>query len=284
MTRFSRAAALTSLSMMTLGFALAVWRPLPTFPVDSLRFWGDDGVVALSLVVLALAGLAAWRDWLPLLAVCVAVPAGAFLGAAVTCLVLFPSSRVVPGPLLLGAGLWLLTSRRFVLTTPLALVGLVLGAAGGALHFAARRTPVAATHPAGVTLPPAAETRERVDFPCGTATLSVSPLLTFESATVDGFWAGVSTRDPLESPPLLEGLARRASLRHTDTTLDAATEVPREVRSHLNTFTTLVLRDVARPRLRFDALHATFDVLPFDYPKGRAAQFAYSPLRNLKIA
>jgi hypothetical protein len=94
----------------------------------------------------------------------------------------------------------------------------------------------------------------------------------------------VSPRDPLEEPLLLEGPGRRAALVHTDTTLDAVTEVPREVRSHLNTFTTLLLRDAVKPRVRFDALAATFDVLPFDYLRGRPAQFAYLTGRTLVVA
>ncbi len=284
MTRFSRFAALTSLGMVTLAFAVAVWRPLATFPVDSLRFWADDGVVALSVALLGLATVGAWRGSLPLLAVCVAAPAGAFVGAAGVCFVCFTASPSVPGLLLLAAGLWLLGSRRFVFQTPVAVVGLTLGALGGALHLGARRPPVAATHPAGGTVPASADTSLRLDFPCGPATLSIAPALTFESATIDGFWAGLSRPDPLTEAPRLDGPAQRAAISHGATTVDAVTEVPREVRSHLNTFTNLVLHDVARPRLRFEALQATFDLLPYDYPRGRPAQFAYVTGRTLVVA
>ncbi len=283
MTRFSRFAAVASLAMVTAAFASSVWRPVETFGVGSLRFWADDGVALALVLVSGVALLGAWRRSTVLLACCVAVPAGGLLGAALASAVLFPTSRL-QGPLVLGGGLWLLTSRRFVLATPLALVGVASGLGLGALHFISRRPPEPKTRPTGIQLEAEVDHLDRLEFPCGTASLEVQPLLAFQSTSRDGLWPGASPPDELQGEPPLEGDARRASLRHTERSVEATTLVPHAVATHVSRYAELLLVGAAQPRLRFDALGRTFDFLPYDFPQGLPAHFAFVRGKELVVA
>jgi hypothetical protein len=117
-----------------------------------------------------------------------------------------------------------------------------------------------------------------VRVPCGAATLVIWPLLTFTYSSRDGFWPGVAPTG-FEGTPGREGRGRRASLfletLDSGVRLEAATELPLPVHSHLNHFTELVLEGVKAPTLRFPAAGPeAYEALPFDYPLGAPVRFA----------
>jgi hypothetical protein len=183
----------------------------------------------------------------------------------------------------LVAGLWLLSSARLIFASPVALIGLVAGALGGGLHLAARRPLPAATTPSALPLPAGDELQGSLVLSCGHASLRVNPLLAMQATSADGFWPGLSARDSLEGEPALQGAERRAFLHHTTQSVDALTVLPHEVTSHLNRFTDLRLVGAQHPRLQFEGT-APLDFLPFDYPQGRVAYFAYVTAHELVVA
>ncbi|MEW5743662.1 MAG: hypothetical protein AB1938_32420 [Myxococcota bacterium] len=110
-----------------------------------------------------------------------------------------------------------------------------------------------------------------VTTPCGPAHLEISATLTFQDSSRDGFW-------PLFSRPEPQHGRRALASRPFDggVEVEALTELPRAVYSHLNTFAEVRVRGLRTPALRFSA---TGDIVVpstvFDYPKGRPAHFAF---------
>jgi hypothetical protein len=130
-------------------------------------------------------------------------------------------------------------------------------------------------------------------------TLDVHPLLRFLSCSPDGCWVVLNRPDDRAGPePRLRGVREPgqgtrffdyefsglgpAVLRvaqesdSKEISIDAATTLKRPVFSHLNSFCDLEVRGHRRLFLGFSPCpEARIEVLPFDYPVGRPARFAY---------
>jgi hypothetical protein len=274
-----------ALAAVAFGMTWALRRPWGTFSLNSLHFWADEALAPAMWVVVALAAGCARTGRTGWLAALVAVPPGGFIGAALFGTSRFSTTtRSLWGALFLVAALWLLASARLLLSSRLTVLGLLLGMAGGALHLAARVPPPAQTHGSGEPLPEPADLKGVLNLPCGRATLVVHPLLELEATSRDGFWPGLSTTDPLEGAPGLSGPERRAFLTHGPDWLEALTVLPREVASHLNRFTDLRITGASHLRIAFEGQPAPLDFLPFDYPRGRVAWFAYVSGSQLVVA
>ncbi len=284
--------------MVSLGFLAAaatgaMWRSPGVFPVSSAAFWSSTGLVGATWLLVGVAALAALLPRPALLLAAWWAPAGVLLGLSIAGRVFFPATtpRLWAGGALLGI-LWALTAvRTFRARSPggraLAVVGLLLGVPWGVTWATARRPGLPGTRPALATLPAPAVQEPvpgvtlhgaHVQLPCGAATLELHPLLTFLDSSRDGFWPGVAPT-AFEGTPALEGPRRRASLHvsavDAGVLLEAATELPVPVHSHLNRFTALWLDGVAQPGVRFAAMGPeVFSLEPFDYPRGRPARFA----------
>lgn len=263
----------------------ALWRPFGTFSLNSLHFWADQAIVMAMWGAVGLAFLAARTHRTGWLAALSALAPGGFLGAGAVGSWLFPSTMPrLFGALFLVAAVWLLVSARLVLASRAAVFGLLIGGTGGALHLVARRPPLAATKPSLLPLPPQDQVEGSAVLECGSASLNLKPLLAMQATSQDGFWPGLSAKDPLEGEPRLEGSERRASLQVSKDTVDAFTLLPHEVASHLNRFTDLRVVGTQQPRIQFEGTATQFDFLPFDYPTGRVAYFAFVTPRELVVA
>lgn len=279
-----RFAPVVALASVAAGMWWALWRPLGTFSLSSVHAWADQLLVVAMWVAVALAFFAARGRHQRALAALSALAPGGFIGAAVVGSWFFRTTTPsLFGSLFLVAALWLLTSARLIFSSRAALVGLAIGALGGGLHLAARRPPPAATTPSTLALAAPDEVQSWLVLPCGRASLHLNPLLAMQATSADGFWPGLSAKDSLEGEPPLQGAERRASLSHTSQTVDAMTVLPHEVTSHLNRFTDLRFTGAQHPRIQFEGT-APLDFLPFDYPKGRVAYFAYVTARELVVA
>lgn len=281
MHRFAPALAL---SLVALAASVTLWRPVGA--LEPRSFVADQALVAFTWVATLLAIGGGLRRRPGPVALAAAFIGGGFIGAALVGGWRFTATPpAMWGALLLTSALWLLTFARVLGRSRLTGVGLALGALTGAAHLAARQPPPARTHPLAAALPTSASQPDRVvTFSCGSATLEVHALLAFSRTSRDGFWPGVSAADELEGEPPLEGPAQRAHLQRSPTWLTAFVALPHPVASHLNRYTDVRLLGARAPRLRFDDLGQTFDFLPFDYPRGRPAQFAFVRGRTLTVA
>lgn len=286
MTRWFTAAGLV---LLAVGASAALWRAPGTFPLATWAWWASTGLVLGTWLLVVVAVLAAWLERPALRLGAWLVPAGLLCGVALSGRLLFPATtpRFRAGVLLLGVA-WAASSVRSFQALDargraLALGGLLLGAPWGVGWSLARRPAPPGTRPSLAVLPPPGPSPtpgsgERLRVPCGPAMLLVSPLLVFMDSSRDGFWPGVAPT-ALEGAPPLEGARRRAALAveplDGGARIEAATEVPAAVHSHLNRYTDVELEGVARPVLRFPAVGpGTFEVRPFDYPRGRPVRFA----------
>ncbi len=264
-----------------------LWRPLGTFPVITLAFWASSGFVLLAWLSAALGLLAASRRDSALLVACTLLPAFALQALGLTGRFVFPDTfrAVWLGPAVLGV-LWsvaalpllgTLASRRHAV---LALcVSALVGAPFGVIQVLARRprTP-AGTRPLNLAAPESSKATpppQRLRFDCAGRRVDVLPFLSFESTSRDGFWPRAGPPDILEGPPEATLCALQVEAQDGGLTLEASTELPHAVHSHLNRFLELQLRGFDAPTLAFDALGPTpFPLKPFDYPHGRPAHFA----------
>lgn len=307
------------LGFIAAGTSAVAWRAPGVFPLSDPLWWSSTGLVLGAWLVVALAGLAAWRRWPAVLAAALLVPGGALVAIGVAGRLTFPWSLRVAWaiPFLLGV-MWTLGLLRAVrrLDAPArgwAWSGLVPGVLVGASLVQSRVPPPPATHPRFATwaeaqravqadaalsidalpLPPhhpgepvslVAPTPDedgRLKLPCGTAALELSARLTFQSTSRDGFWPGLSTPERLGGAQALS-VSQREGAWH----LDARTEVPRAVHAHLNTFAEVRLTGLSRPAVQLSPTGAArYELLPFDYPRGRPARFAWlGPTSDFVVA
>lgn len=285
--RFASWMSVTSLTLCAVGAQLTLWRRPSVFPLEHPLFWATTGTVLFVwlFVAIATAGAISAR---PALTFFIAQAPGVMLmaGGLAGRLSFSRTDGAFFGvPFAVGV-LWLVTTfrsykalprdRRFVL---LALS--VLFAPLGIVQIRARVPSTPGTAPALTVLPPAVNDSERLSTACGHGHLELSPLLTFQDASDDGFWPMERTptvERAIERPRLQEPQRRAAlTLEATDAgalLLDAATLVPKPTASHLNRFTDFTVTGLTNPFVRFGVTGATtFPALAFDYPKGRPAQF-----------
>lgn len=212
-----------------------------------------------------------------------------------------------------GLALVGIQTRRNVLYWPELVVALLIGASVGVLVALAQRAPAATTHPGftHVLEGPPSWTKEpdaaanaanvgvaefdaasaTLDVRCGDSVVAVRPLLTFDSRSPDRTWTSLA-------PPSSHGSHRRLDrawrtsaatyAKYSDDghstllvtqaddgfVVDAQSDVPTDIYSHLNSFTSLQFAGTGA-QLAFSATGDTwFDIVPADYPTGRPARMA----------
>jgi hypothetical protein len=285
--RFASWMSVTSLTLCALGAQSTLWRRVTVFPLDHPLWWATTGTVLIVWLFVAVAALGALRGR-PALSFFVAQAPGVMLlagGLAGRFSFSRTDGAFFGAPFAIGV-LWLVTTYRSYRQLPrerrlVLLAASVLFAPLGIVQVRARVPAAAGTSPALTVLPPALNDSERISTACGHGHLELSPLLTFQDASDDGFWPMERTptvERAIERPRLHEPNRRAAlSLETTDAgalLIDAATLVPKPTASHLNRFTDFSVTGLRNPSVRFGATGTTsFPALAFDYPKGRPAHF-----------
>lgn len=290
--------SVTSLTLCALGATSTLWRRVTVFPLEHPLWWATTGTVFVAWLVVALAVIGAVVKR-PALTFTVALAPGVMLmsgGLAGRFSFDRTDGTFFGAPFAVGV-VWLLTTFRSYreLQSPLrwTLVGVsVLFAPLGVVQIRARVPAPAGTTPALTELPPRSTSPvlpgdvslsdvATLHAPCGHGTVAIAPLLTFQDASDDGFWpmAHTPTTQRATERPALDGPLRRASLQLDvldggALLLDAATLVPKATASHLNRYTDVLALGLGSPRVSFGPTgDTTFAVEPFDYPRGRPAQF-----------
>lgn len=274
--------SVTSLTLCAAGAQVTLWRRPSVFPVEHALFWATTGTVLLGWLVVAIAVIGAVRSK-PALTYFVALSPGVLLmSGALTGRFSFPlTDGSYFGTPFVGGVLWLVTTfRSYRLVPRLRRIQLVIAslvfAPLGVVQVRARVPSRTGTLPSLTELPAERRDDESITTRCGHAQLELSPFLTFQDASDDGFWPIERTptvQRAIERPRLHEP-NRRAALSVESAgalNIDAATLVPKPTASHLNRFSDVVVTGLTNPQLRFGA--ALFPVLPFDYPTGRPAHF-----------
>ncbi len=305
-----------------LGAALAWWLLPGGFPWGHPRYWTNR---VLPLVVLAVAAAGLWGVWRrhhrAYLSAAVFVVAMA-TAAVVAGSILFPTSarRFLPPALVITVMLWvscLAACRGQRLSCWPVVTALAAGVLIGAMVPVAERAPATDTRPLGNSLawpevaPIAGATPLRIpvgrsasltplsgeaEVHIGRMTISVRPLLEFESVSPDRCWTIftppsyrpdgrlrlVGTRSDVEGwyhfqssfvEHLLhvEPAAGDAGMR-----VEAFSRLERPIFSHLNSFCELTVFGHRRISLSFSPCEGDrIEPLPVDYPAGRPARFAY---------
>lgn len=277
-----------ALVLQAIAVSAAMWRAPWTFPLSSALWWQSTGFVLAAWGLVAIATWAASRARAEVLTAAMLVPTGLLLAVGISGRLLFTatSGRFWGGIAGLGL-LWALALSRTIRgfegwNRGFVLLGVLAGAPWGVAWSIARIPAPAGTHPAGGRLAPAGEegvvTSGTLRVPCRGATLVVRPVLTFKDSSADGFWPGL-VASPYAVDPALEGDQRSASVRVVEdggvTSIDVVRNLRGPVHSHLNSYTDLVIEGARQPGVQFPAAAGTFELLPFDYPKGRPARFAY---------
>ncbi len=252
------------------------WRMMPAgFPLAHPRFWLHR-VVPFVLLAFAILCFVPWAKRLRP-ALFAAVPA-TYLAAAIAGRVLFPITlaRYWLAPLIIGGvllGIWALEHRAHWRR---ALVFALPGAALGAFLAIAHDAPPPSTHPANVAFTPSASTQRSVSFNAGALGIAIDPVLTFISRSPDGCWTALaSSADRLgpvdERSTITSHIDERGALH-----VEALTELPHAVLTHLNVFSVISIEGHHRLFLAFSpSPDVRVEVRPSDYPTGRPARFAY---------
>ena len=290
--------SVTSLTLCALGATSTLWRRVNVFPAEHPLWWATTGTVFAAWLVVALAVMGAVSKR-PALTFTVALAPGVMLmsgGLAGRFSFDQTDGTFFGAPFAVGV-LWLLTTFRSYRALPtrrrstLVAVSLLF-APLGVVQIRARVPTPAGSTPALTELPPrlapplfpdgvtVSETAS-LHAPCGHGAVTIAPLLTFQDASDDGFWpmAHTPTTERATERPALDGPLRRASLQLETLDggallLDTATLVPKPTASHLNRYTDVIAVGFGSPRVAFGPTgDSTFAVEPFDYPRGRPAQF-----------
>ncbi|MBE2249583.1 MAG: hypothetical protein IAE78_08530 [Myxococcus sp.] len=285
--RFASWMSVTSLTLCAQGASATLWRRVDVFPLTHPLWWATTGTVLAAWVVVALSLVGALTKRPALTFVVAMAPGVLLLAGGLAGRLAFRSTdgAFFGVPFVVGL-LWVLTTyRAYRALTPrsrLALTGLsLLFVPLGVVQVCARVPAPAGTRPTWTELPAPSRLEATVHAPCGHGELVLSPLLRFQDASDDGFWpmAATPTTARATEPPALAGPLRRATL-HVEPAdggglfLDAATLVPQPTASHLNRYADLSVTGLRAPRLSFGPEgSATYPVEPFDYPRGRPAQF-----------
>ncbi len=296
--------------------ALAWFWLLPHgFPAGHLRFWSNELLpLALGALLLVASSGALVARLRPAFEAALAFLALVWLVLGVAAKVVFPLSGtlVAIGGAVVGLGLLavagLATEKRrrslLVAGVPALVVGPLLVLAQRAPEVTTRPLDVAfaalvsSTHsaPSMVTLaqatrvyPELAAVRVEHEH----AGLSISPLLTFESRSPDGFWtlfAGRARVGPGRKITGFEETDGAARIGYADdgvtrldvaasgsaATIDAWTRLDRRIDAHLVSWCELTLEDAEPPlEISFSPCPMPIEIKPSDYPVGRPARLAY---------
>jgi hypothetical protein len=299
LVRFASWMTVTSLGLCAFGASWTLWRRPGVFPPTDALFWATTGTVMLAWAAVAGAALGAVLRRPVLVSTFGLTPGVLLVTGGLTGRLVFPAAEAFffAGPFTLGA-LWLFTTLRAARTLDrrdrlLALGLACLGSPLGVVQATARLPEPAGTTPSLTALPEEDPNRPELpslvsldadgslSMPCGSARLSLAPVLRFDDASLDGFWPLRRTPvvEKLVEAPRLTGAQRRAHVRVTavdgGVELEAATAVSREVAAHLSRFADVSFEGVRAPTLRFDATKdLTVPASTYDYPSGRPLHFA----------
>lgn len=263
------------------------------FPISHPRFLANEVAPVLLLAISAGTGAALARER-PLAIALLAVFPAAWLGAAASAMVSFPiTGRSVASIALAGglylAALWVLLARRYRPHWAASTIAVALGLSFGWALVRSQRASGSFTRPhalvpvspevsAGGELPAGVSfDGARIAVQSGTLELSVLPLLEFHSRSPDRFWT-LFSRLPSEDGTLPDASTRLqvASRAGAELGIHATRELPHDVFSHLNSFTTLALRGHEKLAISFSPCPgAVVDFVHADYPSGAPARFAY---------
>lgn len=276
------------------------WLAPHGFPIAHPRFW-TNSVAPVALALVAGAALVVLLREKPRWAgVALFGLAGAWLGGSIVARAVFPVSLgaasiggVAAGLALVAAALVLPERKRLVtaIEGAAAVVGLVVGAAFlGGLRPPPPTTqpldePVAATLPEPLNNTDVRLQEDSVAVETDGYRLSLSPLLTFDRVSPDGFWSLLA---PAPRGRLLAGASSGVRSYDDGARLTVApSDEPNAVRiaafsptpavkyTHLNSYCVLTLDGFRRPGIAFSPTGARqFDVLSAGYPTGAPARFA----------
>ena len=138
----------------------------------------------------------------------------------------------------------------------------------------------------------------------GTTAVEIYPLLTFVSRSPDRFWTvfapkrarlgpqrslvassmegeSFSFRYEDDGRTLLEVTPESASAAETGVRIEAVSQLPRAVFSHLNTYSVIHISGCDELGLSFSPCPGTVKVMPFDYPVGRPARLCHLDADNV---
>ena len=314
----------TLLLLIHAAGCLVWWFLMPGgFPLSHLRCWANLILPWCGCLLLLSGVWAAWRGntaWFLAIALGVTL---AWSTALLVALYLFPfSSRKFLLPALAIAVLLWIAWGAAQLGKPKAwlingfIAALVI--LGSGLFIYAQRGPQADTHPLNIAFPQLPENVEPISgssvavlsdksslyltdgtlrTKCGSLSLSLSPLLTFESRSPDRCWTSLAPRKLRGSQSLVpqtvwqqektwgmlftgnEKLALIVSEPNDKSTVLSAVayaQLETPVYSHLNSFLQLDVAGHQKLGISFSPCPAAIiEVLPADYPVGRPARMAY---------
>ncbi len=263
------------------------------FPISHPRFLANEVAPILLLAISAGTGAALARGRALAIALLAAFPA-AWLGAATSAMVSFPiTGRSVASVALAGglylAALWVLLARSYRPPWAASTIAVALGLSFGWALVRSQRASGSFTRPHALVpiSPEASAERElpagvqvdgaRVAVQSGTLELSVFPLLEFHSRSPDRFWT-LFSRLPSEDGALPDPSTHLqvASRAGAELGIHATRDLPNDVFSHLNSFTTLTLRGHEKLGVSFSPCpSAVVDFVHAEYPSGAPARFAY---------
>jgi hypothetical protein len=264
--------------------ALSWWMLMPSgFAVAHPRFWSNEVLPWLWIGTAALGFYASVRapallQWIAL------VPLAALLSALIAIRVSHPLTAgglhwwamvALAVPL---AGLVLVTMRRgaqkWQLLPGLAFIGV------GAGFSLSLRAPSASTRPLGaleVSSAPAVSDDGVVVYQQQRMRLELSPFLTFGSRSPDGAWTLFAPPHAGDmEPPSRCILYRTPAESNGSLRAEAQCELAEPVFSHLNDYASLRVSGHKHLSIAFSPVSdAELEVMPADYPEGRAVRFGY---------
>lgn len=266
------------------------------FPISHPRFFANEAAPVVLLALSATIGASLARGGPTAIALLAAFPA-LWLGVAAGSTVSFPVTGGTAATFALGIGsvltagwAWLAHRQRPHWAT--STFALALGCSFGWALVRTQRAsgaftrphPRAAAFPSEVGVEGALPLGARVDTASGAVTVQtgavelwVAPLLEFHSRSPDGFWT-LFSRLPSERGALPDRSTRLhvAGRSATAIAIHASRDLPNDVFSHLNSFTTLSLRGHQKLGISFSPCpRSIIDFVYADYPSGAPARFAY---------
>ena len=294
-----------------------LWLTPHGFPVAHPRFWANDVVPGVLLLVAVIALWGARRERFAVVRAALLALAVMWAAAAIAGRVLFPISTqwrwLAPLGLAAAVGAAAFGPRMRDVRWPGAatILAVLLGVGVGAGLPWLQRAPDPSTHPlnvdvAALTVFPVSQdvqhprTRRtgialvqpndgQLTVASGPYVLYVQPLLSFISRSPDRCWTSLAPRE-LRVGPRRQLIADHETLHYEDdgrstlvvvgddrrVTIDARSQLPQPVFSHLNSFCELQVAGHRKLSVSFSPCpDARIDVLPSDYPIGRPARCAY---------
>ena len=303
--------------------AILVLRLLPQgFPFTHIKFVANTALPWTGLALTAAALTLLFRRQTRLLLACVIAINAAWLSGGTSAVILFGTSLPRAPWLFIAIGsfglivsatvAWARGRRARAMRQPAIIAALLLGTVSGTLVALAQRAPAPSTRPRLAQLDPSPQwttqsdpptieprtgiaafdaTSAQVDVSCGTTTVFIRPLLTFESRSPDRTWTLLAPPSNFGAQRQLRRVwqtAQASYARYADdgessllvtasadgVAIDAQSHLPTAVYSHLNSFASLQFAaSSAGAQIAFSPTGDNwFDIRPADYPSGRPSR------------